>query len=237
MKAKPVTYKGINFRSTLEVKHYINMTENFGWEVEYEPQIEGLYGWLPDFLIKGCERDILVEVKPIRSFKEWENHPDSEKVEGSGVFDFYENKPIYDLLILGATGFLKPDKYFSVFNKKTVIGFYFDMGVEKLFEDEKKINPGISHINIFEPAELTYCFENKRFGFSVCQGQWRDRIMILVMILFYTMNVNILINLSSTNLVVKVLSIFLTINGIKYIQNINGNQLNENNYLRSARYR
>jgi len=176
MKAKPVTYKGINFRSTLEVKHYINMTENFGWEVEYEPQIEGLYGWLPDFLIKGCERDILVEVKPIRSFKEWENHPDSEKVEGSGVFDFYENKPIYDLLILGATGFLKPDKYFSVFNKKTVIGFYFDMGVEKLFEDEKKIKPGISHINIFEPAELTYCFENKRFGFSVCQGQWRDRI-------------------------------------------------------------
>ena len=73
MKAKPVTYKGINFRSTLEVKHYINMTEVFGWEVEYEPTIEGLRGWLPDFLIKGCRRDILVEVKPIRCFEEWAN--------------------------------------------------------------------------------------------------------------------------------------------------------------------
>ena len=176
MKAKPVTYKGISFRSTLEAKHYINMTENFGWEVEYEPQIEGLYGWLPDFLIKGCERDILVEVKPIRSCKEWLNHPDWDKVENSGVFDFYENKPIYDLLILGATGFLKPDKSFSVFNEKTVIGFYFDMGVEKEKEDEIKRNPEAQTNNIFEPAELTYCFTSKRFGFSVCQGRWRDRI-------------------------------------------------------------
>ena len=87
MKAKPVTYEGINFRSTLEVKHYINMTEVFGWEVEYEPTIEDLRGWLPDFLIKGCQRDILVEVKPIRCLEEWENHPDYGKVINSGILN------------------------------------------------------------------------------------------------------------------------------------------------------
>ena len=178
MKAKPVIYKGIKFRSTLEVKHYINMTENYGWEVEYEPEIEGLYGWLPDFLIKGCKRDILVEVKPIRSLREWRNHPDWEKIQDSGIFDFYENKPIYDLLILGATGFLKPDEGLLTFNEKTVIGFYFDMQAEKENEDYIKINPEMRGKigNDFEPAELTYCMNNKKFGFSVCQGQWRDRI-------------------------------------------------------------
>jgi hypothetical protein len=67
------------------------MTEVFGWEVEYEPTIEGLRGWLPDFLIKGCQRDILVEVKPIRCLEEWENHPDYGKVINSEKVNYYDH--------------------------------------------------------------------------------------------------------------------------------------------------
>jgi hypothetical protein len=181
VKAKPVTYKGINFRSTLEVKHYINMTEVFGWEVEYEPTIEGLRGWLPDFLIKGCQRDILVEVKPIRCLEEWENHPDYGKVINSGILN---TNTLYDFLVLGANSFLihsTPDTH----DKDTVIGYYSDIGEKRYYresDDDGFIEPLEVRLKkdpptfIFEDAELTYCSKNERVGFSVIMGNWYDRI-------------------------------------------------------------
>ena len=66
IKAKPVTYNGINFRSKLEVRWYIFM-RNLGWNIEYEPYIEGLNNWLPDFLIIGNDTKVLVEVKPFNT--------------------------------------------------------------------------------------------------------------------------------------------------------------------------
>ena len=168
MKAKPVTYKGINFRSTLEVKHYINMTEVFGWEVEYEPTIEGLRGWLPDFLIKGCRRDILVEVKPIRCFEEWANHPDCDKVINSGIFNTHT---FYDFLVLGANSFLRHSKS-DTHDKDTVIGYYSDIGEQRQYQEPDDPPPTFT----FEDAELTYCSENERVGFSVIIQNWYDRI-------------------------------------------------------------
>ena len=50
IQAKPMVYEGINFRSKLEARWYFFM-KNLGWNIEYEPDIEGIVGWIPDFLI------------------------------------------------------------------------------------------------------------------------------------------------------------------------------------------
>jgi hypothetical protein len=181
MKAKPVIYKGISFRSTLEAKHYINMTEVFGWEVEYEPEIEGLHGWLPDFLIRGCERDILVEVKPIRSLKEWENHPDYDKVVNSNILNI---NTFYDFLVLGASSFLRHSTL-ATHDKNTVIGYYSDIGEQRHYresDDDSFFQPLEVRSKTpppeftFEDAELTYCSTNEKVGFSIIMQNWYDRI-------------------------------------------------------------
>lgn len=92
MRAHEVIYNGIKFRSKLECKWYIMMTETFGWRVEYEPEIEGINNYIPDFLVKGCKRNIIVEVKPIRSLEEWQEHPDLTKVKNSGLKKNNEHK-------------------------------------------------------------------------------------------------------------------------------------------------
>ena len=48
MQAIPITYQGIEFRSKLECRHYIFM-KKIGWNVEYEPEVEDVYGYQPDF--------------------------------------------------------------------------------------------------------------------------------------------------------------------------------------------
>ena len=53
MKAKPITYNGINFRSKLEGRWYNFFTDECKFEVEYEPDVEGVKGYIPDFKIKG----------------------------------------------------------------------------------------------------------------------------------------------------------------------------------------
>jgi hypothetical protein len=86
-KARPLTYHGIKFRSTLEVR--------FAWHLDligekwvYEPRVFGPRGrgYLPDFQILGAVRPTFIEVKP--RFKDiepakrkmsviWETHPDA----------------------------------------------------------------------------------------------------------------------------------------------------------------
>ena len=53
MKAKPITHNGINFSSKLEGRWYNFFTEECKFEVEYEPDVEGVRGYIPDFKIKG----------------------------------------------------------------------------------------------------------------------------------------------------------------------------------------
>ena len=64
MKAIPIIYEGIQFRSKLEARWYIFM-KKLGWNVVYEPEIEGINGWIPDFLIIGECHKTLVDVKGI----------------------------------------------------------------------------------------------------------------------------------------------------------------------------
>ena len=96
MKAIPIKIDGIQFRSKLEARWYLFM-KRLGWHIEYEPDIEGLNGWIPDFLIIGKKHKILVDVKPIDRAKEWDTHPDRAKILNSGI----KNLPDYELLILG----------------------------------------------------------------------------------------------------------------------------------------
>ncbi len=49
MKAKQITYQGIQFRSKLECRHY-NFMKRIGWNIEYEPEVEDVYGYQPDFV-------------------------------------------------------------------------------------------------------------------------------------------------------------------------------------------
>ena len=92
MKAIPITYNGINFRSKLEARHYIFM-KKIGWNVEYEPEVEGVFGYQPDFAVftdGNCygQDKLYVEVKPISSQaqfygEDYKNFRD--KVHRSGI--------------------------------------------------------------------------------------------------------------------------------------------------------
>ena len=95
MKAIPIKIDGIQFRSKLEARWYLFM-KRLGWNIIYEPEIDGLKNWIPDFLIIGKDKKILVDVKPIDKIEDWEKHPDRIRIEESGI----KNLP-YELLILG----------------------------------------------------------------------------------------------------------------------------------------
>jgi hypothetical protein len=71
IKAYPTTYNSIRFRSRLEAT-WAAFFDLLEWPWEYEPFDLG--SWSPDFLIKGAERDALVEVKP-------SSMPDSDVVK------------------------------------------------------------------------------------------------------------------------------------------------------------
>ena len=100
MKAIPITYQGIEFRSKLECRHYIFM-KKIGWNIEYEPEVEGVYGYQPDFELfseteeknSGCSISsdrYFIEVKPIRSQAEFYNDSYKsfrDKVYRSGILN------------------------------------------------------------------------------------------------------------------------------------------------------
>ena len=114
MKAIPITYNGINFRSKLEARWYIFM-KKLGWNIEYEPEVENVYGYQPDFVIfpeSNCyaQTKLFVEVKPISNHSEFysdEYKPFREKVYNSGIF-----KKGHMLIIVGSNLQLKKEKEF-----------------------------------------------------------------------------------------------------------------------------
>jgi|TARA_Y100000034_G_C6756159_1_gene336474 hypothetical protein len=73
MKAKPIVWRGMEFRSKLEAR-YFNHFKKLDWDFDYEPAVPGLIGYQPDFVLypskKRAERfgnkPIYVEIKPIR---------------------------------------------------------------------------------------------------------------------------------------------------------------------------
>ena len=141
MRAKQIIVEGIHFRSKLEARWYL-FFKKLGWNIIYEPEIEGLTGWLPDFLIIGKGFKILVDVKPIDSIDDWEDiydkpimkdkgsyekcigyekiirgyHPDYHKIMNSGI----KNLPQYELLILGSNLRLDGKNGFGVLYEREV---------------------------------------------------------------------------------------------------------------------
>lgn len=65
MKAKPITYNGTHFRSTLEAK-WAAFFDELEWPWEYEPFSTGDY--IPDFALLGAI-PTLVEVKPATNLR------------------------------------------------------------------------------------------------------------------------------------------------------------------------
>ena len=140
MKAKQIIVEGIHFRSKLEARWYL-FFKKLGWKVVYEPEIEGLNGWIPDFLIIGKGFKTLVDVKPIDSVEEWEDsyyepimkdkgghekcignkkiirgyHKDYNKIMNSGI----KNLPKYELLILGTNLSLDGKNGFGVLYERS----------------------------------------------------------------------------------------------------------------------
>jgi hypothetical protein len=84
MKAIPINIEGIQFRSKLEAKWYLFM-KNLGWNIEYEPEVENVLGWIPDFLILGNgefgTNKVLVEVKPFQTLSDFEGDYASETIK------------------------------------------------------------------------------------------------------------------------------------------------------------
>ena len=80
MKAIPINIEGIQFRSKLEARWYLFM-KNLGWNIEYEPEIEGINGWIPDFLILGNKTKVLVEVKPFQTLSDFEGDYASQTIK------------------------------------------------------------------------------------------------------------------------------------------------------------
>ena len=105
MEAKPIIHKGMKFRSKLEAR-YFNHFKNLDWDFDYEPDVPGLIGYQPDFVLypskKRAKRfgnkPIYVEIKPIRNVMDYWKDPDYK--------DFREKikkywNPQNDLILFG----------------------------------------------------------------------------------------------------------------------------------------
>ena len=158
MKAIPIKIDGIQFRSKLEGRWYLFM-KKLGWNIIYEPDIEGLNNWIPDFLIIGKDRKILVDVKPIHTEKDWEKHPDRTRIEESGI----KNLPEYELLILGTN--LQLDG-------KNQMGLLYTR--DAFWEEGKE--PAV--LQDYNSAECVFSIgdDGKQIGFMDTVGSWSCRI-------------------------------------------------------------
>tara|TARA_Y100001951_G_C11161189_1_gene194875 strand:- start:43 stop:633 length:591 start_codon:yes stop_codon:yes gene_type:complete len=157
MKAKPITYLGIDFRSKLEARWYIFM-KKLGWNVEYEPDIEGLNNWIPDFLIIGKKHKILVDVKPIDRADEWKIHPDRNRILGSGIKKLHD----YELLILGANLQLDQNESMGI--------FYIRPG-ESEMEYSKRTKD-----DLYEDGNCIFSCYDDQIGFMTNMMTWCCRI-------------------------------------------------------------
>jgi len=158
MKAIPINIDGIQFRSKLEGKWYLVM-KKLGWNIVYEPQIEGLSNWIPDFLIIGKDRKTLVDVKPIDTVKDWYKHPDRIRIEESGI----KNLPPYELLILGTS--LQLDSH-DLMGLLYVRDSYWEEGNDPI------------HLQDYSKAYCVFSIVNdgKQIGFMDTAGSWSCRI-------------------------------------------------------------
>jgi hypothetical protein len=172
MKAIAVEYEGIKFRSKLEARWYIFM-KKLGWNIIYEPEIEGINGWIPDFLIIGRSHKTLVDVKGINRDKEWcecvwsrakneaiikSKHKDYDKILNSGIKDLHD----YELLILGANLRLDGNSAMGILHTRAEN--YDENGVSTKLND------------LYRSSETVFSCVDKKIGFMDHEGVWCCRI-------------------------------------------------------------
>lgn len=108
--AIPTKYSDVEFRSRLEAR-WAAFFDSLRWRWEYEPV--DLNGYIPDFIL-DFRKPLLVEVKPVLSFGEFENYTD--KIESSGWdgeaiivgAKVFESDSQFDSCVLGMLGELPP---------------------------------------------------------------------------------------------------------------------------------
>lgn len=153
--------KGRNYRSLLEAK-WATFFGLCGWDFEYEPFETN--GWIPDFLIRGKTKPILVEVKPFTVLKEWEENM-IPKIQSSLIGNPYFGK---EILLLGVSPF-KSTSYYN-------IGFIGELFWEyehgsTTYQGEEPKEKG--HYSFFN-APLTW--HDNKYGFSNDEMSYVDRI-------------------------------------------------------------
>ncbi len=91
-KGIPTEYKGYRFRSRLEAT-WAKFFDSIKWPWQYEPI--DLEGYIPDFILEFPWQPLLVEVKPVLVFQEFDEY--APKIEKSGWQ--------HDAIIVGASPF------------------------------------------------------------------------------------------------------------------------------------
>tara|TARA_R100000687_G_C6387241_1_gene135572 strand:- start:42 stop:722 length:681 start_codon:yes stop_codon:yes gene_type:complete len=184
MKAKQIIVDGIHFRSKLEARWYL-FFKKLGWHIVYEPEIEGLMGWIPDFLIIGKGFKILVDVKPIDSIQEWEDsywkptykdekctgsekiirktHRDYNKIMNSGI----KNLPEYELLIVGTNLQLDENNGFGVLYERMTSHDQNEKTGEYFAKDLKDVH---------RASECMFVGDEDKIGFFSAEQSWTCKI-------------------------------------------------------------
>lgn len=157
--AIPTKVKGRQYRSILEAK-WATFFDLCGWNFEYEPFETN--GWIPDFLLKGKEESILVEVKPYTDLKEWEVSMIPKIEKGLWGHPFFGN----EVLLLGVSPFRS--KHYSAYNLGFIGGVSWNSTYERGFEERW---PNGSY---YDGAPLEYV-EGLGFGFCSEYMSYVDR--------------------------------------------------------------
>jgi hypothetical protein len=161
MKPIPIKINGIQFRSKLEARWYLFM-KKLQWRIEYEPQeLPEINGWIPDFMIIGKDRKILVDVKPIYLMEEWSpHHVDYNKILNSGI-----RNTKYELLITGASFGLGGSSAFGIlYEHNDLYDDYFISVKSKVKSNSANRYPVVTVEN-----NIVNCFTGKIQGIYIIE--------------------------------------------------------------------
>lgn len=155
MKGIVTMYRGRRFRSRLEARWAV-LFDLFDWRYEYEPY--DLEGWIPDFALFGAG-EILVEIKPYSSLKEFDTRKILTALEGTEKWG-------KEILLLGSTLMATTNTNAPVWAGRpaVILGF--------LGEFEKGVGRELGGEYWFSRAILN---RYEGWGFYHEEGGWGDR--------------------------------------------------------------
>ena len=166
---KPTTYMGMDYRSMLETRYGIHF-KSLGFDMDYEPEVPGLFGYRPDFVIypkrKKCDylgevKPIYVEIKPIRDVTKIFEDPDYDSFREK-VYKNWNREN--DLIIFGGNVFNRYDKVAAVAlcwqnNFPKHYGSYaIHYSIAR--ESNKQIGLSWHHAELYTENDHTYPVEN-----------------------------------------------------------------------------